>query len=207
MIWDRLWKIQENRIASGSNAGPEGGSLSSTLPRIMGGGLTFHFDQGEASRHRCASGWSGTALKRLKVPRTWRLRGGGLPLAPFSALQQLRRLSQPHPFFCIYSLLLPVHPTHHTPSPPSLSFFVTLVVDLQNAFLRRHRPRLCGRRPRPDRRLQCHHQAQGERESPCRLDLRGRLAARPRKVHRPRHHRPRRRRHPADPLDHRDPCQ
>lgn len=211
MIWDRVWKSRKIELRVGRMLGQR---EDPSLPRIMGGGLTFHFDQGER-RSKQASLRERVVWHGTEAFKTWRLRGGGLPLPPFSLSAFFPRLpyhnfvdcpSRIPSFAYIHSFCLSIRHTTLLP-PSSLSFFVTFVVDLQNAFLRRHRPRLCGRRPRPDRRFQCHHQAQGEREGPCRLDLRGRLAARPRKVHRSRHHRPRRRRHPADTLDHRDPCQ
>lgn len=66
MIWDKVWKSRKIELRVGRMLGQR---EDPSLPRIMGGGLTFHFDQGEgeASRHLCASGWSGTALKRLKL--------------------------------------------------------------------------------------------------------------------------------------------
>jgi len=201
VIWDGLWKNQQNRIASGSNAWAEEDPSWGEGSRFI---LTKAKQQASL-RERVV--WHGT-----EAFKTWRPRGG-LPLPPFS-LSPLPRLpyhnfvdcsSRIPSFAYIHSFCLSIR--HTTLHPFQSLVFVTPVVDHQNAFLRCHRPRACDRRLRPDRGFQCHHQAHERREGPGWLDLRDRLAARPRKVHWPDHHQPRRRRHPAEPRPYRDPCQ
>lgn len=120
MIWDKVWKPRKIELRVGRMLGQR---EDPSLPRIMGGGLTFHFDQGER-RSKQASLRERVVWHGTEAFKTWRLRGGGLPLPPFSLSAFFPRLpyhnfvdcpSRIPSFAYIHSFCLSIR--HHTPSP------------------------------------------------------------------------------------------
>lgn len=71
MIWDKVWKSRKIELRVGRMLGQR---EDPSLPRIMGGGLTFHFDQGER-RSKQASLRERVVWHGTEAFKTWRLRG------------------------------------------------------------------------------------------------------------------------------------